>query len=147
MFLNAASHYDGLDYVIAILKKDYGLDATFSTPTRYLDDVESELAQVSSSSSSFSSRDHFIPTVKSDSLQQYVDRPFNDWTGFYSSRPFLKQQIRSFSTILRAAELLHSIAMVKGDRVLINRDSKSNNAEHLNHKNEGEKCVTTINQT
>jgi len=133
MFLNAASHYDGLDEVINLLNSKHGLTAKFSTPTIFLDDIESELAKDSSSIQP-------IPTIWSDSLLQYSDKMFNDWSGFYSSRPFLKHQIRSFSNMMFAAEMLHAMAIIKGDRIVIERDSKGTNpdasADYENHKKE-----------
>jgi hypothetical protein len=110
-FKAAGQYYDGLDGVIDRLRNSrfHAVDARYSTLEEYLDAVDAD------------GENRAWPTF-SGSLSSYQDKPLHAWSGFYSSRPFLKQQIKSLSAVLHGAETLHALAISTTDRAMIDRD-------------------------
>ncbi|GMI18064.1 hypothetical protein TrLO_g1189 [Triparma laevis f. longispina] len=108
-FLAAAQYFDGFDAVLKVLKNKYNLNAKYSTPTLYLDSVLQEITP-----------DRF-PEV-TGTLISYSDQAFHSWSGYYSSRVYLKQRIKALSSIIYSAELLNALAMTTTDRAVLERD-------------------------
>ena len=119
-FLSSGRYYDGLDAVIDQLRgSKYSVDARYSTIEAYLDAAQAELAG------------GLPPQIFEGSLASYQDQPLHSWSGFYSSRPYLKQQISSLSSVLRSAELLHALAVATTDRAMFDTDMKRNGGGDL----------------
>ena len=55
-------------------------------------------------------------------LVSYSDQAFHSWSGYYSSRVYLKQRIKALSSIIYSAELLNALAMTTTDRAVLERD-------------------------
>lgn len=67
-------------------REKYQLVAFYSTPSKYLNEKNKNEFQ-NSNYQLLKGKGHFIP---------YSDNFFNDWTGFYGTRPLLKEKIRYF---------------------------------------------------
>ena len=107
----------------------------YSTPSAFFADVEKKSKcnhdyrkNDASVDSTFASQpSEIIPRVTGDFLP-YSDNHFNDWTGFYGSRPRLKTLVRTFEGELRFVESLLFLHLIKYYATSITRDRL------LNHK-------------
>ncbi|EGG16955.1 hypothetical protein DFA_07936 [Cavenderia fasciculata] len=53
-----------------------------------------------------------VPLFKKDFFP-YITESSNPWTGFYTSRPIAKRQIREISSLIRSTDFIYSIASAK----------------------------------
>jgi len=58
--------------------------------------------------------------VKTDDFLPYADKPETFWTGFYSSHPRFKYQIRETGKRIRAYNQMVSLEMLRGKNKYIN---------------------------
>lgn len=88
-----------MDKMIAFINKNYNYNTTiqYSTPSEYLDAVHSINPK--------------WPTRYSDMLP-YADIPEDYWTGYFSSRPNAKKQVRDGSSFFHASSKVMSIKAI-----------------------------------
>jgi hypothetical protein len=85
-----------MDYCNEVYGKDYNIEFIYSTPGNFVDALRKE--------------DVTWPTYDKDMFPYYCSTVYNSfWSGFYSSRPNLKLQIKQASGVFNAA----SAAMAK----------------------------------
>jgi hypothetical protein len=83
----------------AIDRHRFRLRLFYSTPTRFFTEKRDQLERAAAAAAApagaglgpVEGRGHFVP---------YSDSLLNDWTGYYGSRPLLKEKIRSSSSLL-----------------------------------------------
>jgi len=90
--------FTNLDKLIAAVNKDGRVTARYSTPSEY---VEAKHAA------------NLTWTLKTDDIFPYADGPDAYWTGYFTSRPALKQYVRVQSQFLQVAR--HIEALTGGD--------------------------------
>jgi hypothetical protein len=92
-----------IDQVIDLLNRNAsksGMTFQYSTPAAY---VQALAAEVNTRELSFSARPSW-------DMVPLVGNEFPYWTGYFTSRPELKQVIHSGSAFLRSASMLHALA-------------------------------------
>jgi len=90
--------FTNLDKLIAAVNKDGRVTARYSTPSEY---VEAKHAA------------NLTWTLKTDDIFPYADGADSYWTGYFTSRPALKQYVRVQSQFLQVAR--HIEALTGGD--------------------------------
>jgi hypothetical protein len=91
-----------LDQVIDALNRNSSMSIfQYSTPAAY---VQALAAEAKTRGLSFSARPAW-------DMVPLVGNEFPYWTGYYTSRPELKQVVHSASSFLRSASMLHALAM------------------------------------
>eukprot|EP01127_Copromyxa_protea_P013827 TRINITY_DN3754_c0_g1_i1.p1 TRINITY_DN3754_c0_g1~~TRINITY_DN3754_c0_g1_i1.p1 ORF type:complete len:973 (-),score=199.97 TRINITY_DN3754_c0_g1_i1:23-2626(-) len=93
-YSNAYTWYKNLDKLIDYVNKDGRINIFYSTPSEYV-------AAKQASNISW--------TVKTDDFFPYADCPNCYWTGYFTSRPALKRNVRVQSGYLNAARQMESL--------------------------------------
>lgn len=91
--------YKSLDRLIAAVNADGRLTARYSTPSKYLEARRASLA-----------REGVQLTLKTDDMFPYADTPHAYWTGYFTSRPALKLNVRVSGALLDSARQLEWLA-------------------------------------
>jgi hypothetical protein len=81
-------------------QSEYGMKLVYSTPSRYANAVKQ--AGITDWE------------IKTDDIFPYADGPHAYWTGYMTSRPGIKQYVRSRSATLRATDKMAAIAKASG---------------------------------
>ena len=109
-FENALYNFYILDVAIELLNKDadfIGSNFRYSTPSEYLD-------AVMNANSNW--------TVRTNDMFPYNDEPKQQWTGFYTTRPNLKQIIRKLSQDYHASMQLYSKFLMRKNYYNVSAD-------------------------
>eukprot|EP00756_Hemistasia_phaeocysticola_P031347 Hpha_TRINITY_DN16347_c1_g2::TRINITY_DN16347_c1_g2_i3::g.62366::m.62366 len=96
-FQNADRWFRNLDKLIHYINMNGTVNAFYSTPTRYVEEKR---------------KAGLVWEVRRDDIFPLADAPHNYWTGYFSSRPALKRQIRFASNFLNAARQLEVLSGV-----------------------------------
>nr|XP_058950817.1 lysosomal alpha-mannosidase-like isoform X1 [Pocillopora verrucosa] len=88
---NANTWYKNLDKLIKYVKQDGRVNAFYSTPTTYLDALY---------------KANQTWELKTDDFFPYADCPHCYWTGYFTSRPALKQYVRYNNNLLQVCKQL-----------------------------------------
>lgn len=97
-FKNAGLQFRNMDQLVKYSEQypeKAGCRITYSTPYRYFQALRAH------PSASF-------PVMTGDFFP-YADNEDSYWTGYYTTRPFLKQISRQVTSLLRAADIVHSL--------------------------------------
>eukprot|EP00003_Mantamonas_plastica_P005509 TRINITY_DN1441_c1_g2_i4.p1 TRINITY_DN1441_c1_g2~~TRINITY_DN1441_c1_g2_i4.p1 ORF type:complete len:1388 (-),score=486.72 TRINITY_DN1441_c1_g2_i4:112-4029(-) len=109
-FKNAEGQFGNMDKLIDHINSGgYGINIQYGTVANYFDAVKK--AELQKPNIRF-------PIFTAD-FYPYADNAQSYWSGFYTSRPKLKRLAREADSMLRSAEILHSLA--RSDPVLRNR--------------------------
>jgi hypothetical protein len=94
-WMNAYQNYENFDNLISYLNEHYGDKYFFrySTPSDYIDAV---------------ARHNVSWPIKTDDMFPYSDAPDSFWTGYFTSRPNLKEYVRRGSHSFHASAQLYS---------------------------------------
>lgn len=125
-FQHASDSFEPLDDVIQKVNAGtavHGVHVQYSVPTDYFAAVgidgfvaQHSLQRPASAAAAAEARETF--PCHEGHLLPYEDKPFdNNWSGFYSSRPVLKMQVRQVESLVRAATVLN---VVMGGASLLN---------------------------
>lgn len=101
-FQNAFLEYNNLEKLIdyANAHNKYNIEFRMSTPSEYLAALKKEHLK--------------FPVATGDGIP-YADREHDYWTGYYTSRPGSKKQVRDGSALLHAEQQLFARAMLSED--------------------------------
>ena len=94
-YQNADRWYSNLDKLIHYVNLNGSVNVFYSSPTRYVDEKKKW-------SGSYE--------VRTDDIFPLGDNPHNYWTGYFTSRPALKRQVRFSTNLLMAARQLELVA-------------------------------------
>jgi len=97
-YSNANLNFKNIDKIIKYINNNYdkyGINAKYSTPSLYLEAVNSYDLEW---------------TVKYDDFFPYADGDHSYWTGYYTSRPALKGYERQMNSLLHSSEKLYTLA-------------------------------------
>jgi lysosomal alpha-mannosidase len=97
--MNAFMNFENMDRMIAYFNTMHGdrFNMMYSTPSMYID--------------AMNKLDINWP-VKEDDLFPYQDEPASFWTGYFTSRPNAKSQVRAGSSAHHSSSQLFSAAMI-----------------------------------
>lgn len=98
-FKNAAAQFSNMDRILAEIQKHptrYGITLRYSTLSDYFDAMHS-------------SNPPTFPIYSGDFFP-YADNADSYWTGFYSTRPYLKAVSRRVNALIRSADSLYALA-------------------------------------
>ena len=89
-------------------KSEWNVHARFGTVKDYFEEVKTAMAKLGEHEKSPTPRK--ILSLTGDFFP-YTDRNDEFWTGYFSTRPFMKGLCRDLEVYLRSAEILHSLAV------------------------------------
>ena len=94
---NSHQHFKNIDKLIKYLAVDGRVNAFYSTPSKYLDAVNSAGLEWE---------------LKTDDFFPYADRPHAYWTGYFTSRPALKRYVRKSNGLLQVCKQIEAAESV-----------------------------------
>lgn len=100
-YQNADHWYTNLDKLIHYVNINGTVNAFYSTPTFYTDQK----------------RNLATYEVRQDDIMPLGDDPHNYWSGYFTSRPALKRQVRKATALLQAGRVLEVLANTTLDEV------------------------------
>ena len=102
MYQNAAHWYTNLDKLIHYVNMNGSVNVFYSTPTAYVE-------QKKKWRGSFE--------LRTDDIMPLADDAHNYWSGYFTSRPALKRQVRVATNVLMGARQLEVITSTTSDEV------------------------------
>mgnify|MGYP000058564938 FL=1 len=98
-FMDAEYYYQSMDAMIEYMNLNYANKYNFiySTPSNYIDALV---------------KHNVTWTTKYDDMFPYSDVPDGFWSGYSTSRPNLKQQVRSLSSNFHASAQIYSLSVL-----------------------------------
>ena len=94
-YMNADSWYKNLDKLVHYGNLNGSVNFLYSTPTRYVEEkFKADLSW----------------ELRKDDIFPLADAAHHYWTGYFTSRPALKRQLRTASALLQAARQLEAVA-------------------------------------
>jgi len=101
---------------------DWNVQARFGTVKDYFDEVHAAMLKLNHIDLHSL---HKFPTLSGDFFP-YTDREDEYWTGYYTTRPFIKGVSRDLEVYLRSAEILHTLS-----NIMPNSNSYDRNANYI----------------
>lgn len=116
-YQNAAHWYTNLDKLIHYVNQNGTVNAFYSTPTIYTD------WKLKNSNISWE--------VRTDDIIPLADNAHHYWSGFFTSRPALKRQVRYGANLLQAARILEVLSNTSAADVLAAADGSARPAPRV----------------
>eukprot|EP00935_MAST-01C_sp_MAST-1C-sp1_P000879 g879.t1 len=101
-YQNAACWYRNLDKLIHYVNKNGTINAFYSTPSHYVDAKKAA---------------NLTWEVRQDDIFPLADKAHHYWSGYFTSRPALKRQVRFATNFLNAARQLEVLSQVTKEDV------------------------------
>ncbi len=101
-YQNADHWYHNLDKLIHYVNQNGTVNAFYSTPTRYVDEKK---------------KSNMKWEQRYDDIFPLADAPHHYWSGYFTSRPALKRQVRFSSNFLNAARQMEVASGVTAEEV------------------------------